>query len=749
MQYLQPEDFPYRVKVIEDWIPVTDGTRLFMKAWMPETTEPVPAILEYLPYRATDWTLPRDSERHPYYAGHGYASIRVDIRGHGNSEGVPGEEYDMQEHLDGVDVINWIAAQDWCTGKVGMFGISWGGFNSLQLSYLQPEPLKAIVTVCSTDDRYDNDVHYMGGSMLGVDMFAWGATMLAFQSRPVDKRIWGEKWREQWLSRLEKAEPYMENWMSHQTRDEFWQHGSVCEDYSRLNTAVLAVGGWFDPYRDTVLRLVENLSALGKNVRGLIGPWSHQYPDRDLKPGPHIDFLGETLRWWDHWLKGIDTGVMEEPLLKAWIMDPIPPRSYYEEIPGRWVAMDNYPDPAITTREFTLANATSITPPAQTAAPAAPATTPPAQTAAPKSGNVSAATTTVAATDSAATDSAGMGSTDAGSTGTVPLTSYIKSPQDVGQNAGRFFPYGNESDLPTDQRADDGRSTTYDFPLTEDLQILGNCRLHLRLTTQATRGQVYVRLVDVAPDGQATLVTRGNLNLSSREGSEKIVDFPAGEWVGVEIPLTGIGYTIPAGHTLRVALSTAYWPWIWPQAQNAGITVDLAASRMEIPARPDFAALAAAGDTQAQSRLDADRAVKFAGPVQPVNADVKHPEAGRSGVRRPERLISQDVAKRETFIQVDPMYGGTRIYPDGLHYNEDAVERYWIGWDDPTTARTEAEWIVELSRPDMDWEASLKTRSTISCDAENFYVTSHVRCWDKDELIFEREWNTTIARTAS
>lgn len=704
MKYLQPEDFPYEVRVVEGWIPVSDGTRLFMKAWMPITNQPVPAILEYLPYRAGDWTWPRDSERHPYYAGNGYASIRVDIRGHGNSEGVPGEEYDMQEHLDGVDVINWIDAQEWCTGKVGMFGISWGGFNSLQLSYLQPEPLKAIVTVCSTDDRYDNDVHYMGGSMLGVDMFAWGATMLAFQSRPVDQRVWGEQWRNQWLYRLERAEPYMENWMSHQTRDDFWRHGSVSEDYSRLDAAVLAVGGWFDPYRDTVLRLVENLSAQGKNVRGIIGPWSHQYPDRDIKPGPHIDFLGETLRWWDHWLKDEDTGVMDEPLLKTWMMDPIPPRSTYDEIPGGWVATDQYPDPAIARRPFELAEA-SVTPPAQHE------------------------------TETAS--------------GAAGPTSFIKTPQDVGQSAGRFFPYGNDSDLPVDQRADDGRSTTFDYPLGDDIQILGNCRLHLRLTTQATRGQVYVRICDVAPSGESTLVTRGNLNLSSREGRDQVVDFPAGEWVDVEIPLTSIGYRVPAGHTLRISISTAYWPWIWPQAQNEGVTVDLAASRMVVPVRPDFAALSAGGDPGAAERAAADVAVTFDGPVQPVNAAVKYPEEGRAGVRRPERLISQDVAKRETFIQVDPMYGGTRIYPDDLHYNEDAVERYWISWDDPTTARTQAEWSVELWRPEADWRASLKTLSEITCDAENFYVVSKVRCWDQDELIFERDWDTTIPRTAS
>lgn len=684
-------EFPYEVEIVEDWIELSDGIKLWMKAWMPITDEPVPAIMEYLPYRAGDWTAPRDHERHPFYAGHGYASIRVDIRGHGNSEGVPGDEYDAQEHADGIEVINWIASQPWCTGKVGMFGISWGGFNSLQLSFLQPEPLKAIVTVCSTDDRYDNDVHYMGGSMLGVDMFAWGATMLAFESRPVDKRIWGDKWREQWEYRLNRMGVYIDRWMAHQTRDEFWQHGSVCEDYSRLNAAVMAVGGWFDPYRDTVLRLCENLSALGKPVKGLLGPWSHQYPDRDLRPGPHIDFLNETLRWWDHWLKDIDNDVMEEPLLRTWMLDPYPPKSVYDEMPGRWIAEPNWPDPEAVAKTFNLGAATACPP--------------------------------------ALTDEAGR------------WVSLVKSPQDVGSAAGRYFPFGNESDLPIDQRADDGKSNTFDFPLTEDIQILGNCKVKLRLTTQATRGQVYVRLCDVAPDGASTLITRGALSLTAREGRDKVVLFPSGEWVDVEFPMTGIGYKVPAGHTLRVSVSSAYWPWIWPQAQNEPLTLDLSKCSVVIPSRPEFA--------EGSERAKLDAAVKFDEACQPVNLDVKFPEEGLSGARRPERLISHDVAKRETFIQVDPMYGGTRIYPDGLHFDEDSVERYWISWDDPTTARTEAEWKIKLSRPDMDWEASLTANTWISCDEDNFYNVSEVECFDKDEKIFSKRWETTIPRVAS
>lgn len=687
-------DLPYETRIVEQWIPLADGTRLWMKAWMPVTEHPVPAILEYLPYRSGDWTAPRDHERHPYYAGHGYASIRVDIRGHGNSDGVPGDEYDAQELADGCEVIDWIAAQDWCTGKVGMFGISWGGFNSLQLASMRPEPLKAIVTTCSADDRYDNDVHYFGGSMLGVDMLAWAATMLAFESRPPDPRAVGDRWKDQWLDRLGKMDPYLDEWVRHQLRDDFWKHGSVCEDYSRIDAAVMTVGGWYDPYRDTVLRLVQNLSALGKDVKGLLGPWAHQYPDRDLRPGPHIDFLGETLRWWDHWLKDEDTGVMDEPLLRTWITDPIPPSSVYEQMPGRWIAEQSWPSPSVTPTSVPLADA-QVSPLAATLG-----------------------------------ESHGAGH-----------VAFVRSPQDTGQNTGRYFPYGNAADLPVDQRAEDGRSVSFDLPLTQDVEILGNARARLRVNSPTERGQVYVRLCDVAPDGSSTLITRGNLNLSAREGRDRMVPMPAGEWVDVEVPMTGIGYHFPAGHVLRVAVSTAYWPWVWPQADAQGLSLDLDHSEMVLPVR------AVPADGSEQAALDAS--VSFDPPVQPVGLDVTYPEAGQAGVTRPERLVSSDVVARTTELQVDPAYGGTRVYPDGLHYDEDTVERYWIDAQDPTTARTEAVWKVGISRPDQDWQTSLEATTRLSCDAENFFTESILDCWDHQDRVFHKEWRSTIPREAS
>ena len=192
---------------------------------------PVPAILEYIPYRKRDGTRARDEPMHGWFAEHGYAAIRVDIRGSGESDGLLADEYLPQELDDACEVIAWIAAQPWCYGAVGMMGKSWGGFNALQVAALRPPALKAIITVCSTDDRYADDIHYMGGALLNDNLW-WGAIMLAYQARPPDPAL-VEDWRGQWLERLRALPHFPALWLAHQRRDAYWRHGSVCEDYSQ------------------------------------------------------------------------------------------------------------------------------------------------------------------------------------------------------------------------------------------------------------------------------------------------------------------------------------------------------------------------------------------------------------------------------------------------------------------------------------------------------------------------------------
>jgi putative CocE/NonD family hydrolase len=221
--------FPRVVRVIEHTlIPLRDGTTLAARIWLPDDAEgsPVPAILEYLPYRKRDGTFERDASTHPYLAGHGYASVRVDIRGSGESDGLLFDEYTKQEQDDALEVITWLAAQPWCSGVVGMMGISWGGFNALQVAARRPPALKAIVTLCSTDDRYRDDVHYMGGALLTAGL-GWASFFFTAMCHPPDPALVGDRWRAMWLQRLENAPLCLETWIQHQRRDAYWRWGSV------------------------------------------------------------------------------------------------------------------------------------------------------------------------------------------------------------------------------------------------------------------------------------------------------------------------------------------------------------------------------------------------------------------------------------------------------------------------------------------------------------------------------------------
>ncbi len=301
--------------------------------FLPKDAErnPVPCILEYLPYRRRDGTRYRDDAKYCWFAANGYAGARVDIAGTGDSDGLVEDEYVKREQDDCLEVIAWLAAQKWCSGAVGMMGISWGGFNGLQVAARRPPALKAVITSCSTDDRYACDAHYLGGCLIN-DNFAWGGGFFNYGGLPPDPRMVGkDRWRQLWKQRIDNLPLFPAVWLKHQRRDAFWKHGSVCEDFSAIECPVLAVGGWLDGYTPTVFNLVENLTA---PCKGLVGPWGHQEPHNGV-PAPAIDYLGECKRWWDRWLKGIDTGVERDPDVRLYLMDYDKPVPHFVERGGK------------------------------------------------------------------------------------------------------------------------------------------------------------------------------------------------------------------------------------------------------------------------------------------------------------------------------------------------------------------------------------------------------------------------------
>ncbi len=532
MKYV--DAFPFEVRVTEHLlITMDDGIRLAARLWLPVGAEqnPVPAIFEYIPYRKRDRTRVRDDITHRYLAGHGYACIRVDIRGSGDSEGVLVDQYRQEEMDDGAAVIRWLTEQPWCNGHVGMMGISWGGFNSLQVAAMQPPGLKAIITACSTDDLYLDNMHYMGGCLL-TDNLSESTTMFAANSCPPDPLLVGEKWRGMWLERLAGSGLWLDIWLRHQRRDDYWKHGSVCEDYAGVRCSVMAVGGWSDGYTNAVFRLLEHLDV---PRLGLVGPWGHRYPHLG-SPGPAIGFLQESLRWWDYWLKGEETGIMDEPMLRVWMQDSVPPTTRYEHRPGRWIAETQWPSENVIWRTFAMAPYRLVL------------------------------------------------NAEQRRRGDAVQT--LQSPLSVGLFAGKWCSYTAAPDLPYDQREEDGGALIYESaPLEEALEMLGAPEVELELAANRPTAMVAVRLSDVAPDDKATRVTYGLLNLTRRNGNDLSEPLEPGQRYRIKVVMNNVSQQFPAGHRIRLSISTSYWPLAWPPPEAARLSIYTENSTLKLPIR--------------------------------------------------------------------------------------------------------------------------------------------------------------------
>jgi len=512
------------------WITMPDGDRLAARMWMPKDAvrKPVPAILEFIPYRKRDFMRSRDEPMHRYYALHGYASVRVDLRGSGDSDGVLHDEYSPAEHDDALAIIAWLEKQPWCSGAVGMTGISWGGFNALQVAARNPPALKAIITLCASDNRYTDDAHYKGGCLLNENM-QWGSILSLYNALPPDPDLVGTRWRNMWRERIDALEPFPAAWMRHQWYDDYWRHGSVCENYDAIKCPVYAIGGWADGYTNAVSRLLANLSVPRK---GLIGPWAHNFP-HEARPGPSIGYLQEAVRWWDHWLKGIETGIMDEPVMRAWMQDSVPPQPQYDERPGRWIAEDSWPSPRIKAQPLFL--------------------------------------------------NWGRLSDDAGEIAEASFG----SPQTVGVRGGEWCGFGTDGEAPRDQRSDDGASLVFDTEVLEQpLELFGAPVLNLRIKSSRPVAFLVARLCDVSPDGASARISYGILNLCHRNGHDVPEALEPGAWYAVRLQLDDLAYSVPPGHRLRLGLSTGYWPMIWPAPAPVILSIEMGSSVLGLPVRP-------------------------------------------------------------------------------------------------------------------------------------------------------------------
>ena len=666
------DDVSGRIRTIElAWIPMSDGRRLAARLWLPVDAErnPVPAILEYIPYRRRDGTRPRDEETHAWVAAQGYACARVDIAGSGDSDGLLLDEYLQQEQDDAVEIIAWLAAQPWCSGKVGMIGISWGGFNGLQVAARQPPALKAVISLASTVDRYADDVHFMGGALL-ADNMDWGAAFFTYAALPPDPEMVGAGWRKQWLERLEVLRPFPPLWLAHQRRDDFWKHGSVSENYAAIQCPVLGVSGWADGYTAAVFRLAENLSV---PCKGLVGPWGHLYPHRGV-PGPAIGFLQECVRWWDRWLKDKPTGVEQDPTLRLWLQDSVPPQSHYDYRPGRWIGIDSWPAPEIETRVFAL----------------------------------------------------NPGHLDSKAEKTRPLI--LRSPQTTGLAGGEWCAYGLGKvapELPLDQRLDDAGSLVFDTePLEAPLAIVGSTLVELAVAADKPQAMIAVRLSDVAPDGAATRVSYGILNLAHRESHETPSPLTPGQRYDVKVALTEAAHVFARGRRIRIAISSAYWPMVVPSPEAATLTLWSGESRATLPvlpaerihALPDFPPVAKA----------------------PALARTIHDSGGE------KREVHYDAELDKTTVRNTRNDGSARIDDIDTTISYGKVKEFSIARNDPETAELVISTTMHYRR--AGWDARLETRIRMRCRRDHFLFDSDVDAFEGGERCFSRSFTHKIPR---
>jgi uncharacterized protein len=522
---IEPPSPPsYGVRLENTWIPMKDGVRLAATLYLPDGARPdekFPALLEYLPYRKDDGTAPRDYPMHTYFARRGYVTARVDIRGFGASEGIPPErEYSAQEQIDGEQIIAWLAHQPWSNGNVGMFGISWGGFNALQMAMRHPPELKAIIAVDATAELFHDDVHYVDG-IAHVDEFELNMDMAQGWTGAPDYPI-----NDNVLERKMESPPWSLLYLKHQRDGPFWR--SPVRPYSEITVPCFLIGGFIDGYRDSVTDMLRQTTKAP--VKAILGPWNHTFPD-EAEPGPKVEWRDHAVRWWDYWLKGRDTGVLQDPKLVVYMRHWYPPDPSLPNVPGEWRKEDAWPPRNTKNLElFPQANHTLAAP--------------------------------------------------AGAS-TVHQLKYVPT---IGVEAGFWW-----GELLSDTRPVDAFSLVYDSaPLKEDLAILGSPLAHLRVSATAPLADWFARLSDVAPDGSVTQITGAGRNGAHRESFSEPRDLEPGRVYPLEIVMHVTSWVFPKGHRVRLSISNALWPMMLPTPYAMTTSLELGAngSRLTLPTVP-------------------------------------------------------------------------------------------------------------------------------------------------------------------
>jgi uncharacterized protein len=311
-------------------IELNDGVGLAANAYFPADAEgPLPALVSYYPYHKDDLLGALFDDVRRYFAEHGYVELLVDFRGTGASEGYCWDTWDaVAEGRDGAEIVEWIAAQPWCDGNVGFWGMSYGGITCFNVAAQQPPHLRACLPLFGSPDIYRDFIN-PGGVPNAIGNAVRETFMLAMDLAPPTYTEGVPEWRERWrerLRRLEDGDLWSLAWQSHPDYDEHWRRRAP--DLAKIEAPTFGIGGWNDIFPDGMVRAYKQISAPSKLV---MGPWIHLAPHTSEREP--WSWQRQAVRWWDRWLKGERNGIDEEPAVALFVQG--------EE---RWRSSDAWPD---------------------------------------------------------------------------------------------------------------------------------------------------------------------------------------------------------------------------------------------------------------------------------------------------------------------------------------------------------------------------------------------------------------------
>ena len=658
-----------KIEITEVSITMSDGIRLAADIYWPagaDKKDRFPILLEYLPYRK-DENRARNYSLYSYFLEHGYLVVRVDMRGTGNSEGITiPYEYSDIELDDGEEVIDWLSQQEWSTGSVGMFGISWGGFNSIQMAMRNPPALKAFVALMATEYLYQEDVHYMDGIMVAGD--SWMMSNDLYNSLPGAPDF---KMDEEWLRNRFNVEPSVYTYMRQQRDGAFWDRASARGQYEKIRVPGYHIGGWYDGYRNSLPRMLENVQA---PVKAMIGPWDHYFP-HNAWPKPQIEWRHEAVRWFDQWLKGEDTGILKEPAFAVYVRNYHPPDPDLDQVHGYWRWEDGWPIERIENHSWYAHADHSL-------------------------------------------------STEPAGNATHSMT-YKPS---IGlEGGGPTMWWGS---IAPDQQPMDEYSLVYDSEILDaPLEILGRPIARLRVSANATRANWVVRVSDVAPDGQVTQVVGAAFNGTHRISAREPSDIVPGEDFDLNIDLHFTSWVFPKGHRIRIAVSNAIWPMLWPTPMQMKSTLAIGGkngARIDLPVVPP-------GEEYTPNFKEPS--------TSPILSGYEVIDSGNISGYAAINSIQHDPDTGEAF-GVATNTGATQ-YPWGIERFEEEIE-HRTSDENPAYTSVIGRYKIteELKDRTLDFEQNVEFKS----DEENFYLTFHRWVSINGELYKEKVWQEVIPR---